>query len=401
MGDEYGYFVAANHLLSTGELVLDPLWPPLFPWFLAGIFQLGGEAQQVLAIVQTGLLAIAAVSLGVVVRTVLDSPRSGRWAAWMMMGYPSLAAFAYYAWPEILYLAAFLSACALLVRLPENYLAAATAGLLLGIALLCKLVLWPFLPLVTLPLLARRSRQARNAAALVLVIASSLVVLASPLLRPQGPATRADTNIAFNIHLGLLDTSQRTFVDSIAGRHYKEYVDSAEDIDERTQILWSKIRDLLIASDPLAIARGQATKQYARLFDPESFFTAQLPGGALESTPSGYRDIPKPVGTIFRAITWASYFGLLALAIIGIGLRPWRQGDRVQRAWIAVFGAFLAYNLAIFFLLHVVSRYRIAMLPVLFLFAAAALDRLLPSDNSEADRDAASLESPQAQPKLS
>lgn len=375
VGDEGGYLVAARGLLATGELVLDSLWPPLYAWFLAGVLSLGGPSMLTLAVVQLLLLGVAAVSLRCVVAGVLGSVAAGNYAALMMLGYPTLAAFAYYLWPEVLYLALFLGGCALLVRWPENLVAAGSAGFLLGAALLCKLVLWPFLPLVMLPLFVGRGRRSKRAAAIAFVVAVALTAVAGPALRPSGGAARVDTNIAFNLLLGLKNTSRRTFVDPIAGREYRAYVESADDVDDRTRILWNRIGSLVADRGSFRFVRDHLTKQYMRLFDPESFFTAQLPGGALQDVPAGYHGVSRGLGTFLRALTWTTYFALLAFAAAGVAARPWRHLGRVESAWITVFGLFFFYNMAIFFLLNVVSRYRIAMLPVFFLFAAAAMTR--------------------------
>jgi len=386
VGDEYGYVVAARGLMATGELTLDPLWPPLYAWFLAGVFSLGGPSMLVLAGVQLLLLGVAAVALRYVVAGVLGSAAAGNYAAIMMLGYPTLAAFAYYAWPEVLYLALFLGGCAVVVRWPENLVAAGGAGLLLGAAMLCKLILWPFLPLVVWPLLVRASGRAKRAAVIVLVTAVALTAVAAPVLRPIGGAARVDTNIAFNALLGLKDTSRRTFVDSIARREYRAYLESADDVDGRTRILWSRIGSLVAEQGVYRLVRDQLAKQYVRLFDPESFFTAQLPGGALQDVPSGYHGVSRGLAAFLRALSWASYFALLALVTVGVAARPWRHMGRVERAWIAVFVLFFFYNVAMFSVLHVVSRYRIALLPGFFLFAAAAMTRSTPKSPSSETR---------------
>jgi 4-amino-4-deoxy-L-arabinose transferase-like glycosyltransferase len=370
VGDEYHYFVAAGRLLATGTLVLDPLWPPLYPWFLAAVFRLGADHLVALAVVQGVLLLVAALALRTIVAKVLANPRAGNYALLGMLGYPNLAAFAYYAWPEVLFLALLLPALALLVARPNSNTAAAGAGLLCGGALLCKLVFWPAFVLLVAALVLL---EARRSAAIVLAVATLTSVAAAPVLRPDAVVARPDTNIAFNVLLGLKDRSRRTFVDSIAKEEWEAYLASGNDADERSEVLYAKIAALLRERGIAATLVGQLGKQYARLLDPESYLTAQLPGGALASTPMGYKGVSHATATLVRVLAWGSWLGLLALAVIGALARPWRSLDRAGQVWMGWFAAFLGYNLAIFFFLHVVSRYRIALLPTFFLFAVAAV----------------------------
>ncbi|MFT4570892.1 MAG: 4-amino-4-deoxy-L-arabinose transferase-like glycosyltransferase [Hyphomicrobiaceae bacterium] len=377
VGDESQYITAAKGLLATGELTLGALWPPLYPWFLAAAFSFGVHPLVALAIAQTLLLAVVAAAMRVIVSDVLGSRRAGSHAGFFVLGFPPLAAFAHYAWPEILFLALLLPAVAFLVRRPDSVLAALAAGLFCGLALLCKLVFGPLLALIALGLLAHRRGTATRSAVVLLVVSSTVVLLVGPQLRTDTTIARVDTNLAFNTWVGLKDTSRRTFVDSIAGEEYRAFVASAPDADGRTKVLYEKIGALLEDRGLARVATDQLSKQYVRLFDPESVFTAQLPGGAFDTRASGYRDVSPALGAVLRAVSWSAYFTLLGLALVGGGwLRPWVGASRPQRIWMAVFAAFFAYNLAIFSVLHVISRYRIALLPGLFLFAAAASARI-------------------------
>ncbi len=58
------------------------------------------------------------------------------------------------------------------------------------------------------------------------------------------------------------------------------------------------------------------------------------------------------------------------LAAAPLGLAVWRFRDR---RWMKVLLLFFAYNLAIFFWLHVKTRFRVQMLPVLFTGAGCAV----------------------------
>ncbi len=367
LGDEIIYIAAANGLVSTGELVLDGLWPPLYAWFLAGVFSIAGRSMLALALVQTVALLAAALCLRTVATRLTGSRRAGDVSAFALLGYPPTAAFTLYAWPEVVNLSLFLGALALLVGASERPMRAMGAGVLLGFSLLTKLVLWPFVPLLALPALSRGG--VKSAAALL--GASALVVaLLAPVLRPSTGTAAFGANIAFNVWAGLRDTSRRTFVDSVVGDEYRAYLDSGRDAEQRAAVLRSKINDHVRTTGLLSVVAGQLSKQYFRLFDHESYLTAQLPGGALAESRPGYRDVPPWLAATLSGWSSLCYAALLIAAVFGAFVPLRAQSDAAVRLWWGVLAVFILYNLAIFSGLHVVSRFRIQMLPVVLLAAA-------------------------------
>ena len=120
------------------------------------------------------------------------------------------------------------------------------------------------------------------------------------------------------------------------------------------------------------IARAQLGRQYFRLFHHDSFFTDQLPGRrhhggrasgtAARRSPSRRSCVRMPTSSgspRSSASAWGS---------------PRCRAS--ARGWLAVLLAFVAYNLALFFLLHVKTRYRIPFLPVLDLLAGVGVAAL-------------------------
>jgi len=69
---------------------------------------------------------------------------------------------------------------------------------------------------------------------------------------------------------------------------------------------------------------------------------------------------------VLRGWGWTLYAAVLVGAALGIATVPVEN-----RRWLVVAVLFLAYNLALFLVLHVKTRYRVPLMPVLDLLAAA------------------------------
>jgi hypothetical protein len=173
---------------------------------------------------------------------------------------------------------------------------------------------------------------------------------------------------SFNLWVGLNDHGRSNFDHDIVTRAYADYRASSPRFEERDRILKEKIRTFLSEHSVAEVLAGQLSRQYFRLLDKDSYLTDQLPGGvAVESYDAGYIRAPRDVASAIRSISFLIYGVLLAAA--PIGYLVWRAWDR---RWFRVLVLFLLYNLAVFFWLHVKSRYRIQLLPVLFIGTGAA-----------------------------
>lgn len=372
-GDEITYRDAAVRLEATGAADLDPLWPPLYPYFLAGLLAPAGGSLALVRAAQVLLLLAAAFLLADLARRVTGVPAAAPWAAFLLLADPQVAAFAFDLWPEILHLFLFLAAVWALVRASREprggWLLAATAGLCLGLALLTKSLLGPFLPFLLAPLLlAAGWRRGLARAGLVLLVLAATVAPALWTNHLKGNGWVIADSSRFNLWVGLNDTSRRNLVGEIVGDEYAVYRQSAPTLPERNRILEQKIGALAARRGWAAIVAGQLGRQPFRLFDKDSFLTDRLPGGALAEQGYGYRAVPPALATVLRLWSYLLYGLVLAAAGAGMALlvrrqNPWRRGLLL----------FLAYNLALFLFLHVKARYRVQILPVLDLYAAVAL----------------------------
>jgi 4-amino-4-deoxy-L-arabinose transferase-like glycosyltransferase len=376
-GDESRYLRSATRLLA-GDPDWPPglLWPPLYPRFIAGVMACTGPGLLGVQLVQTLLLLLAAALLYDLTVRLTGSRTAALVAAALTAGFPPLAAFAHFLWPEVLHLVLFLVLIWLLVARPASLPWSALAGLVLGLALLTKSLLLPFAPvLLGAAVLSSRSRAggrwlrpAVGRAALTAAIATlTLAPTVAANLRREGVATIADSS-AFNLWVGLNEASHRPFDVDIAYRSYREFMASGSTFAERDRVLRQRIREHFRERGLGLVLRDQLERQYFLLFDKASYLVEQLPGGAAARQGEGYVAAGAVPSTLAR---WLSYllYGLLLLAA-PCGLARWRFAEPL---WPRVLILFFVYNLALFFWLHATTRYQVQLLPLAFIGAGCCV----------------------------
>ena len=370
-GDEMTYWLSAKALLAGNPgWWPDPLWPPLYPRLLAGIMAVSGPGVLGIQAVQTLLLAATAVVLLDLVRRLTGSSVAAAVAATLALGFPPLAAFCHFLWPEVPHLFLFVALLWLLAARSQRVLWCGVAGVTAGLALLTKSLLGPFLPVLMVAAFARRpvGRSLLRALAFAAAVALTVAPAVIEQHRRTGRVMISDSS-AFNLWVGLNDRSRTDFEVDVVTGIFREYAASADSFAGRDRILREKIRGHLAAHSWAGLVRTQLDRQYFRLFDKDCYLTNQLPGGAAVARYSaGYLRAGPAISRAVRTVSYLSYGAVLALAPIGIAL--WRFRDR---RWLRVLLLFVLYNLAIFLWLHVKSRYRVQLLPVAFVGAGCAV----------------------------
>lgn len=364
-GDEETYLGSAVRLLAGDpNWWPEPLWPPLYTQFLAGFLWLARGSLTGVVVVQNLLLAVTAVIFFDLTRRFTRSRSAGIAAAVLTMGYPPLVGFSHFFWPEILHLFLFAALLWLLVARWDRGAWCAVAGVVLGLALLTKSLLMPYIPILLLAAAwGTRPRQAMVRIVVVLTLAAATVAptiaanasrTGTPMIANSGP---------FNLWVGLNDVGRENFSHDVVWPEYLRWKESAASFDERNRIVVTQIRDFIRERGPVAVVRAQLSKQWFRLFDAGCYLTDQLPGGAaFESGRAGYLGVPWVLGRVLAATAIGSIVMLLVLAPAGFIF----GGYRTHR-WVGVLLLFVAYNLILFLGLHVKTRYRIQMLPTAFI----------------------------------
>ena len=425
IGDEPVYLATAQ-ALATGEASVRPghemLWPPLYGRFLALCAtgpRAGWPRPQLIQLLFLALTAwlLRDLTLRLLARpagatTANSSPSSSpiaRLAADLVavttLAFPPLASYAQFFFPEILHLLLWVALVWMIARQSDQTRGGPTAadplswwavwpwsglfGLVLGTALLTKSLLQPVAPFLLLawalalarsPLPAaarpakrvRRNLRALAAAGFALLVAAGTLwpTLAENHRRYQLWAVANSGPI--NLWIGLNDTARRDRVDPVVRREIERYRDSGPDPRSRQEWVHGQIHAAVAERGLGPLLRAQLGRQYFRLFNKDSFFTDQLPGGLLHARKRGYRGTPPAVGWGLRLLSWTLYAALLPLIVFGLALQPPRG-----RLWVWLVVGFVVYNLALFLFVHVKSRYRAQLLPLLLPFAAAAFAHLL------------------------
>ncbi len=369
-GDEKMYWRGAGRLAAGEDWHPLPLWPPLYPHLLAAVVAAGGSTAAARALQTLILLAIALIWRDLT-RHLTGSRLAGDVAGGLTLVYPPLAAFAHFLWPEVLYLLFFSGALWLLVRRSEHRRWLVAAGMLLGLCLLTKSLLGPFLPLLLLPLLSPVEGQGRDRAVKIMLVVTAMGAVIAPTAisnHQRATGVMIANSAAFNAWVGLNDRSRKTFVDPVVFPAFRDYYASADTFPERNTLMWGRIRAFVEERGVAAVLRGQLGRQYFRLFDRGSCLTDMLPAGAITARGGGYREPPPALAGGLRLISYVLYAGILAGAVAGMVVCPPRG-----RRWLAISLLFIGYNLALFLVLHAKSRFRIPFLPFLFLYSGCAV----------------------------
>ena len=353
------------------------LRPPLFPGFVAGLWLASGsESLQLVRLAQAFLGLLTAWLVFELASAVYDR-NAGLVAGTLAALYPSLVFANFLILSETLFTLLLVAAMLALVRLirTPSLTRALCTGLLIGLAALTRSVLWPF-PLVIAPLVAwwtpgRVTDRLSIAAALLAGTAIAIGPWAIRNSRLQGVPVVVDTMGGLNLRMGNYEyTPHGRIWDAVSMRGDKSWIVGipqeppgggtwTEGTKERwargeavryitahpVQTLW---RSSIKFGDFWALDRDFLAGVMQGLFHPPAWFTV-IAGAAL----------------------LAAYPAVLAAALAGIWLAP--PGDRrVHWALLLV----VAFVCALHSLVFAHPRYRLPLMPVLMVYAAAALTRL-------------------------
>lgn len=370
IGDE-GMWKAMGRELASPEVGFSPLrsglvsHPPLYPYMIGGLLAAFGDADAIKwAQVLLGALLVPAVFL-------LGRAAYGRGVGLLAAAFaafdPVLVWQSTHLWSEVLFLALLWWGFERLVRadVARSVGAAAAAGACWGLAVLTRETVFYFAPLLALWLAwPRRAGAAvgqdgvasagglRRAA--VFLLACALVVAPWAWRNKQvfGFALPIATRGTFMVWLGNTDRPWPEV--------YAQYGRSGTDLEKHRRAgteAWRAIR----ARQPLW-AFEKTVREIPALWGVNNLVVIHLQNGA-------YGPLPRLVNWIVALVTIVPYVALLALAVWGLAaVRP-------ERVPILLVGFLLAYTA-----LHIVAfgfpRFRLPLMPVVFLLAAEGWRRL-------------------------
>jgi 4-amino-4-deoxy-L-arabinose transferase-like glycosyltransferase len=381
--DEQHYQEIATHL-SRGdgfafEAGATSIRPPLYPLFVAAIWTAIGRDSLVAVRVAQAALGLLTVTLLYAVARQLFGRRTAVLAAAGLCFYPSFLFFTVLLLTEVLFtflLMLTVTAYVVLLRRPTPPLAFG-AGLALGLAALTRSALWPFAAvLAPLVFIAIKGSALRRGAFAALLLAGYGAVIAPWAIRNthlQGSFTLIDTMGGLNLHMGNYEhTPPDRMWDAVAlegEQHWaaalrREHPDAAT-WTERQKERWAQSRAIAyMRAHPLQTLKRSIVK-FANFWGLER----ELLGGLRQ----GLYSMPTWMAFAAIALIGASYVGVVLLASVGVYRAP--PGNLYAHAGLLLLVVALSGVHAIVFG-H--SRYHLPLVPILLLYAAAAVVRIAP-----------------------
>jgi 4-amino-4-deoxy-L-arabinose transferase-like glycosyltransferase len=378
--DERDYNVLAINLVEHGEFAFTPgrltsLRPPLYPAVVAGTYWLFGlENYQAVRLLQIGL-SLVNVALLYALGTALGSRRFATWLAALFCFYPSLLIFDGLLLTETLFTLLLCGACYCVVLFYQRdrlgYLVG--AGLLLGLAALTRSVVWlsvPFLAaLLVLTCKVSWSRRLLAAAAVCLAFAVTLAPWSIRNSRLERTFVAVDSMGGRNFMMGnyrYTPLYRSWDAISIEGEE-SWYHEVAEAYPAEARDTQGKV-DKLALRQGLQFIRANAWLTVQR--DVIKFFDfwgleRELVSGAGNGF---FGRLPRAAVLLLALIIFSSFGGAMFLGIYGAMLAPLAD-RRIQWLFLLV----IAYVCGMHTLVFGHSRYHLPLMPLVLVFAAAAL----------------------------
>lgn len=359
VADETVWVAQGVEVLTSPEVAFSPFrfrfifHPPLYPYFLGACTALFGSLGAAkIAQAAVGALLVPAVGrLG----DAAFGPRAGILAAGITAVYPELVWFAAHFWSEILLLTVFywaLERVAAAERASSTAIAVA-AGLLWGASVLTRETVLYFAPFAAFFLAWRRPGGGRRAAAFLL----AMVLVVAPWTyrnwRVFGAFVPVSTAGALNLWQGNATLTREEVYErywAVRGRIAKYEFARAQGIAaiRERQPLWifEKLRD-----------------EMPHFWEADSQALVHMRRGAYDVA------VRFPAALAATIVVLVPYFAVLAGFVVGLLAFP------RERLPLLLLG-FLVFSNALHVATHGYARYRLPVLPVMFMVAGFAWSRM-------------------------
>lgn len=378
-GDEKRYVEVATEWSRGRFLELDPLWPPGYPAFAAAVLAAGGSPSAILWLQWLSLVGAGWALARIARRLGVGEALAAASGAWLLCD-PQIAIFARLYRPEAVHLALLLVALLWALELRAELSPAARSrrlvglGAVLGATVALKSLLLPWLPLFLL-FTVRRGKGISTARQALLFLAPCALWLVGigAFHRLQTGSWTLGGSARFNLWVGLNDRATRSLAEDRTWDSYLEYRASGGTFAERQAYLDRKLGERWRETGPWTLLAGQFPRQFHRLFDRESYFSAMLPPrGSRFLVGEGYGEAPGALTRSLAALEEGLYGVLIVLAPLGLA-----HLLRTRRDARFTIGPLFLGQLALYWFVHVKSRYRLTLLPILVLGAAVAVETLV------------------------
>ncbi len=376
--DEQHYHVLATNLVEGRGFASasgpTSLRPPAYPALVAGLWTItDSRSLQVVRAFQ-GLLGLATAALVYWIGARLYDERTGLIAAAITAFYPALVLANSEFLTETLFaflLTSFVAATVSLLQRPRAAVAAA-AGVLLGLAALTRSVVWPF-PLVLVPMVAwmAPTTLARRAACCVLLVGGFAAVVAPWAIRNtrlQGTTVVVDTMGGMNLRMGNYEfTPHDRIWDAVSLQGAKSWIvgipahppgggEWTEGLKER----WARQEAVAFMREHPALTLWRAVIKFSDFWALDRDYAAGIQRGLFHP--------PTWAAVVATAAMTMGFPIVIGLAILGACLRP--PADWRTHLLLIVLILFVT---ALHSVVFGHPRYRLPLMPVLAIYAGAAV----------------------------
>ncbi|HVQ29170.1 MAG TPA: glycosyltransferase family 39 protein, partial [Vicinamibacteria bacterium] len=323
--------------------------PPLYPYFIGIVSTFLGGLTAV-KVVQVVVGAMLVPVLGLLGRRVFG-PCAGLLAALFAAVYPELVWFSVHFWVEGVFVVLLWWSFERLFAADErgSWPLAAWAGVLFGLSILARETALYFLPLAALWLWWRRPKGAQRAGALL--VAAFLVIAPWTLrnYRVYQAFVPVSTAGALNLWQGNTRLSRQEVYDQSAAVHGRI---------EKYRFARRKAIEAIVERQPLWL--------FEKLRDEMPMFW-EADGQPLVHIRRGAYGEATPLAALLASVVvLAPYLATLVLFVLALFVVPLTRASGLLLA-------FLGYYNLLHVATHGYARYRLPVLPVLFLIAAAGL----------------------------
>jgi hypothetical protein len=360
VADERMWVVWGADVLPSPEVAFSPLrfrlifHPPLYPYFIGVLAKAGAGSLVPVKVVQAALGTLLVPALGRL-GTAVFGRRTGLFAAGLAAFYPELVWFSVHFWAETLFAVVLWWGFERLVaadagdRPGPRTSVAALAGLLWGLAVLTRETALYFVPLAAVWLAWQRPAGSRRALAFAAVV---LAVVAPWTIRnflAYGAFVPVSTAGALNLWQGNTRLSRQEVYEQYWAVHGRI---------EKYRFAREKGIEAIVERQPLWLFEKLAVEMPS-FWEADSQPLVHIRRGA-------YGAVSPAAGLAATVVVLLPYLLVLVLFVAALALVPFDRGS------VLLLG-FLAYYLLLHVATHGYARYRLPVLPVLFLFAGAGL----------------------------
>ena len=376
--DEQHYLTIARNIVEGRGFAFangpTSLRPPAYPALVAAVWTtVGHESLQAVRGVQAVLGVLTGLLAYFVARALYDE-RTGVWAAGLVTFYPALVVAQSLILTETLFacLVLAMTACVVSVLRRPRPLVALSAGVTLGLAALTRSILYPF-PVVLVPLLlwwtpASIGRRLVLAAMLCAGFAGVVTPWAIRNTRLQGVPVLVDTMGGLNLRMGNYKyTPHDRIWDAVSQDGARSWVVGLPERPpdggawtEGTKERWARQQALAFMTSHPGLTLWRALIKFGDFWALDRDFLAGVQRGLYHPTLS--------VIVVLGGVLLLAYPVALGLAVLGAWLVTPRDGRGA-----AVLLILIAFVCALHTIVFAHPRYRLPLMPLVLVFAAAAV----------------------------